>query len=167
KSCPTTLQANTTYSGCDWPNGATVAGENVTIRNSRIRGKLSNPRQSTLVEDTTFIGPGTNDFYAVGGGQGNKDGGTYRRIRCTQYSTCFYTQGPITVEDSVIYDILNTRNGCHVENVLLNGSGQTIFRRTWLYANWYNGKKCSGGGLSAVIAMYSHSRDGWSAVHNK
>src|SRR5690606_14073952 len=61
KSCPTTLQANSSAPGCDRPHGATVAGENVTICNWRIRGKLSDPRQSTLVEDTTFIGPGKND----------------------------------------------------------------------------------------------------------
>lgn len=160
--------AGATYDGCVWTGDVTIAAENITIRNSQLGGRLVGSRASTLVEDTTFTGPNSNHAYVVnGGGQGGKESGTFRRIRCTHYSTCFYTQGPVIVEDSAIYDIYNKAAECHVENVLLSGSGAAVFRRNWIYANWYNGERCSNGGISAVIAMYSHSRDGWSATHNK
>lgn len=161
--------AGNTYNNCDFGAGdLTITAQNITIEKSIIRGSLR-PNSSAVadtlkIRDTDIIGGPTNGAALLENTRGQW---TLERVRGVRFIWTLYTSGA-TVRDSAFYDLCGS-GSWHMEHVLTSGSAALTIERTWLDANLYKGSSsCSkGGGLSAVIAIYSHSNGGWGNSANK
>lgn len=147
----TLSSAGNTYNNCNWPNGVSIAAENVTIVNSLIGGSVSNARSTTVIQDSTIE---CGDNLAAT----NSPDGAMRltRVRIRLCPQGFYTPSG-TFEDGVIYDQYGDSSDCHLEPVLLHGAGgNTVVQRSRFRANLHSSARCSNGqGHTGVFVIHA------------
>jgi len=166
----TLTTASHTYDGCLWNGSVNVNAANITIQNSEFHGNLYGSTtniNSLVVQDSTAIRGYTGGGIYYFAGPNNTAGSyTMRRMRLIGYSSCWYSESAITVEDSVCKQLSSDEAGAHVENILLSDNGAATIRRNWLMGNERAGTNI---GFSAVISLYSHNPGGfvWADTFNK
>ena len=166
---PATITAsNTVIDGKLFPNGIAIRAKNVTIKRSKIIGTIDlgydlNVTNGVLFEDMEMDG-GNSNLAGIGAG-----GFTCRR--CNLHHAAKGIQaGDFTLEDSYIHDLYGVRNcqlfpsDCisHNEAILAYGDNITV-KHSNLDSNFSSNS--SGGGMSAVLAMYTHTSF-WPALNN-
>jgi hypothetical protein len=154
---------NTTIDSKQINSSITIAANNVTIKRSQVNGQIfisGSTRTGILIEDVKIVAPNTGGGSAgqcIGGNSGSDGGDTAADfiIRRTDISGCsqgVYGRG-FTLEDSYIHDLYG--QGADHNEAILGHTGQIVVRHNYLFAG-FNGDS-TGGGMSAVIALYTHS----------
>lgn len=165
-------QSNAVYDKCLFSNGLGIAAtaKNVKITNSKVIGTVycatSNCYNMNL-QMTDFEIDGRNDN---ADGLGGLFG--YTCLRCNVHDASKgFAGGNFRIEDSYVHDIYGVHSctqfpgDCqsHNEAILpFNGDDNTLLHNN-LNANY--SAASSGGGMSAAIALYTHS-DFWGGIDN-
>lgn len=163
-SGPTTITtAGTTIDSKQINSDITIAANNVTIKRSQINGQIfpSGTRTGILIEDVKVAAPnvgGGGTGQCIGGNSGSAGGSTaadfiLRRLDISGCTQGVYGRG-FTLEDSYIHDLWATGSD-HTE-AILGHTGQIVIRHNYLFAGYKAGATTTDG-MSAVIALYSHS----------
>ena len=152
----TVSTAGALIEGLDVTGAITVNAENVTIRNTRVRGPIVNSGDywGLLVDhvevDNTGQAVGTQaQKYAVQSFWNT----TVRNLKAHGMAQGVPFSGGLSITDSYIY---NLRSNCvHAETILSNGdpsapAGNTIIARNWLDADDTNAKT----DVSGALCMY-------------
>jgi hypothetical protein len=164
-SGPTTITtAGTVIDSKRINSSITIAANNVTIKRSEVNGQIfinGSTRTGVLVEDVKVNGGnvgGGGAGQCIGGNSGSAGGSTadgfvIRRADISGCSQGVYGRG-FTLEDSYIHDLYAT--GSDHSEAILGHTGQIVIRHNYLYAG-YNSQARTTDGMSAVIALYTHS----------
>lgn len=157
--------SNATYVDCFFPNGVNIhpTAKNIKIVNSRIHhgilgqsDEMVNP--SLVLRDVEIDGLNQSDY-----GISNILG--YSCMRCNVHSASIPIQGgQFHIEDSYIHDIYGVGDS-HNEAVLPFSTINNTLLHNTIISNWSEGTLPREGGMSAAIALYSHSNF-WSGVDN-
>lgn len=157
--------ANTTYTDCFFPNGVNIypTATNVKIINSRVNYGVLGHADNWYMTDLVMRDVEIDGLNIAGHGVSNLFG--YTCIRCDIHSSSVPIQGgQFHVEDSYLHDIFG-QGDSHNEAVLPFSSINNTLIHNTMIANWSDGTASGEGGMSAVVALYSHG-DFWAGVGN-
>ncbi len=169
---PTTITtAGTVVDSKQINSSITIAADNVTIKRSQVNGQIfisGSTRTGVLVEDVRIIAGNVGGQVAgqcIGGNSSTNGGATaagfvIRRVNMSGCAQGVYGRG-FTLEDSYIHDLWG--EGVDHNEPILGHRGDIIIRHNYLHAAF--SADSTGGGMSAVIALYSHSAF-WPDINN-
>lgn len=153
--CDPNITEPGTYDDCHFMGPITLFTDDVTIRRSKVEGYIRSDLsdlQNVIFEDIEVDAHDNITFNAVA-----VDGYSCRRCQVHDARVCFGGSG-MTIEDSYCFDLHGegdpATSGTHNEAIIAFGTKPIVIRHNNLVANW--NATTTGGGMSAVVAIYSH-----------
>jgi hypothetical protein len=149
----TVTQAGAVIDGLDVSGCIVVQADNVTIRNSRVRGSCSSgtitstSNTNLVIEDVEVDGLNRDGYSALV----STSNFTCRRCNLHSGGQGFHAEFNVVVEDSYVHDIFG-QNDSHNDSFVSNGGNNMVIRHNTMLCEII--EPDPQGGCSAAIAIY-------------